>query len=757
MVDARNIIALRVKVEGLVQGVGFRPFVYRLAGRYKLAGWVENGNDGVRIEVQGYEKPVWNFLKALENEAPQASEISGINYEVIEPADRISFEIIRSNDLSDRITEVSPDIAVCADCLEDIRTQAHRLAYPFTNCTNCGPRFTIIRDLPYDRVNTTMEPFAMCDKCKAEYTDILDRRFHAQPVACNNCGPTYELVSGNEKFNDIKSITEIVSGMLKSGKIIAVKGIGGYQLACDATNERTVLRLREAKNRETKPFAVMFRDPDTLAQYTELDDIEKQLVISWKRPIVILKEKKMLAPSVSNGFGTIGGMLPFMPFHYMLFDFCDIPALVMTSGNISDEPIVISNEMAFRTFSGFVDAILTYDRDIHNRTDDSVVFAVNGKERPIRRSRGYVPRPVDLSIDADGIFAAGAELVNCFCLGKEKQAFMSQHIGDLKNLESLEFYEESLERFKRLFRVKPTLAAADMHPDYLSTRFAGNLGIPVTAIQHHHAHIASCMAEYGLDQEVIGIAMDGTGLGDDGNIWGGEFLVCNLLGYKRHSHLEYLPLPGGDAVTKEPWRTGVSLLYKVFGTDLYNLDIPFIRSVEPGKLAMLIEALDKQINTPLSSGAGRYFDAIAAILGICTISGFHAEAPMRLEAAIEDDVKGMYGFSAGKVISLRQTVEEIVEDLRIKVRPGVISAKFHNTLADIVCEKAEEIRTATSINKIILSGGTFQNRFLLGKAENWLRQLGFEVFSNVKVPANDGGIALGQLAIAAKRRKANHK
>ncbi len=428
-----------------------------------------------------------------------------------------------------------------------------------------------------------MDPFVMCETCRREYEDVLDRRFHAQPVACTTCGPEYELIVGEKTVKHFPEILDETCSLLEKGKIVAIKGIGGFQIACDAQNEEAVNRLRERKVREGKPFAVMFANVETLQEYVYLFPEEKRSVQRWRRPIVIAQEKKKLASGVSVGFKTIGAMLPYMPFHYLLFEKLKIPAIVLTSGNLSDEPIVIDNREAVEKLTRIADAVLVYNREIYNRTDDSVVFAVNEKERIIRRSRGYAPEPVNLDLNVDGIFAAGAELVNCFCIGKGNQAILSQHIGDLKNLETLEFYTESFERYKKLFRANPTLVVHDMHPDYLSTRFAKELKIQSIEVQHHHAHIASCMAEHNLDEKVIGVSMDGTGYGDDGHIWGGEFFVCDLAGYERKNHFDYVPLPGGDSVTKEPWRTAVSYLYKTYGKDFLRLDIPFIHNLDKGQ------------------------------------------------------------------------------------------------------------------------------------------------------------------------------
>jgi hydrogenase maturation protein HypF len=735
-----------------VQGVGFRPFIYRLAHRHRLTGWVENRNDGVFIKAEGDAGAVDSFIRAITAEAPLASSINHVAVEEALEEGFADFRIVKSSNTSDKVTDISPDIAVCLDCLEDLKIQPHRIDYPFINCTNCGPRFSIIKDLPYDRHRTTMEPFRMCDTCRKEYEDVLDRRFHAQPVACSVCGPEYELIVAERRVKSFQEILAEICSLLEGGKIVAIKGIGGFQIACDAQNEEAVNRLRERKVREGKPFAVMFRNVEALQEYVHLYPEEKKSVQSWRKPIVIAMEKKRLASDVSVGFRTIGAMLPYMPFHYLLFEKLKIPAIVLTSGNLSDEPIVIDNREAVEKLNRIADAVLVYNREIYNRTDDSVVFSVNEKERLIRRSRGYAPQPVNLQLNVDGIFAAGAELVNCFCIGKGNQAILSQHIGDLKNLETLEFYIESFERFKTLFRVSPELVVCDMHPDYLSTRFAKDMKIPMVEVQHHHAHIASCMAEHNLDEKVIGVSMDGTGYGDDGNIWGGEFFVCDLEGYERKFHFEYVPLPGGDSVTKEQWRTAVSYLYKIYGKDFLKLEIPLIQNLDKDKADLIVQAIDKRINCPLSSSAGRLFDAVAAILNVCAVSKFHAEAPMRLENVASGTIETGYPFDFGDVISFEPTIREIVEDLLENVKIAVISAKFHNTIINVIFAVVSQIRKETGLNKVALSGGTFQNKYILSRLELILAREKFELFSQCKIPSNDGGIALGQLAVAAKRR-----
>lgn len=736
----------------MVQGVGFRPFIYRIATMHKLTGWVENRNDGVQIKVEGEPVRLEQFLTALKNEAPQVSNITSLAVEEEQPEYSSVFEIFESTDVSEEITEISPDIAVCDNCLHDMKDQTHRINYPFINCTNCGPRFTIINDLPYDREKTTMAVFPMCELCKVEYSDILDRRFHAQPVACNNCGPYYELIYHGKRIEGIDRITTLVAERIFRGEIVTIKGLGGFFMACNATDTQAVDRLREAKNRDGKPFAVMFSGLEELKKYAEVDSTEQKELLSWRKPIVILKTKKHLANGVSVGFPTIGAMLPYMPFHYLLFEKLKLPAIVLTSGNLSEEPIIIDNSAAEKKLLPVSDALLTYNRDIYNRTDDSVQMVVNRKNRMIRRSRGYVPTPIDLKLDVDGILATGAELVNCFCLGKGTQAFMSQHIGDLKNLETYEFFTQSIAQFEKLFRVKPITLVCDYHPEYLSTKYAKAREGLLIQIQHHHAHIASCMAENGLDEKVIGVSFDGIGLGDDDNIWGGEFLVCDLADYERITHFEYVPMPGGDKATEEPWRMGVAYLYKTFGSDILKLDLPFLNKIKKRDIELMLQIIDKDINCPLTSSAGRLFDAVAAILNICTHADFHAEAPMRIESIIDENVNEEYNYHIDEVISLTGTIREIVGDIQSGKPVPVIAAKFHNTIISVIFAAVREIAQKKNISKVVLSGGSFQNRYMSGKIENLLKNNNFQVFTHTKVPCNDGGLALGQLVIAAKRR-----
>jgi hydrogenase maturation protein HypF len=564
-------------------------------------------------------------------------------------------------------------------------------------------------------------------------------------------------------YQDIHKIIRVFNQEVMKGKVVAIKGLGGFHLACDAFNEHAVNSLRSRKNREGKPFAVMFRDISVIKKYLQVNAEEEEVLLSWQRPILILKNKasaSQLAPSISNGFQTTGAMLPYMPFHHLLLEGLQTPAIVLTSGNISDEPILIDNNSAISELSSVADIFITNNRDILNRTDDSVAMVTGNKPRLIRRSRGYVPSPVHTHLDLEGIFAAGAELVNCFAIGKGKQALLSQHIGDLKNLETLDFYEESFDRFVKMYRFEPEVFAVDLHPDYLSKKFCQEydgshlVSEPrkFTEVQHHHAHIASCMAEYGLDEKVIGISLDGVGFGTDGNIWGFEFLTCDLSGFQREYYPDYVPQPGGDLTTYEPWRMAVAYLYKVYGSDFVNLPLPILKVIEKERLHLVIQAIDKGINSPLTCSAGRLFDAVSAITGICLFSDFHAEAPMRLEQVVCDKESGSYDFHFGQHIETGAIIKGIVDDMIHGCNRSIISTKFHNTIAEIISSGCQLIRENTGIKKAVLSGGTFQNRYLLYRTEMLLQKDGIDVYSHERVPTNDGGIALGQLVIAAKRR-----
>ena len=747
--------AYLIIVTGLVQGVGFRPFVFRTALYNGLSGWVRNTNECVEIFVQGPELKIRQLLSDLKNNAPSASHVDLITTFPAELSDDSEFRILKSENNSDLVTEISPDIAVCADCLEDMKRQSGRINYPFINCTNCGPRFTIINELPYDRLNTSMAVFPMCTPCHAEYMDVNDRRFHAQPVACEKCGPHYTFFAGNKRIEGTDQIIEQLCKMILEGGVIAMKGLGGFHLACDATNEEAVTRLRMMKRREGKPLAVMFPDMDILKKFAAVSPVEEEILFSWRRPIVLVKNagKNKLASGVNVGLNTVGAMLPYLPFHHLLFERLDIP-IILTSGNLSDEPIIIDNTKALQTFSGIADGVLIYDRDIENRTDDSVVRVVRDIPAIIRRSRGFVPSPVNLNLNTEGILATGAEQVNTFCIGKGSKAILSQYIGDLQNAETTVFYEETVGKFLKLFRMKPEIVVSDLHPEYFTTKFASdkNHNTKHIQVQHHHAHIASCMAEHGLDEPVIGVALDGTGYGTDGNIWGGEFLYCDLQDFERFTHFKYMPIPGGDRGIEEPWRMAVSYLYSVYGDEITKSVLPFLKKLPAEKLDFILKMLKSGTNCPMVSSAGRLFDAVSAILSLCLKASFPAEAPMRLESIIEPGCKEKYPYIFQENVEFDLTILSIAEDIRKNISPGIISAKFHNTIISVIFDVVNAMNERYHCRKVVLSGGTFQNKYLVEGLFGKFMDSDFEVYSHRIVPANDGGISLGQLAIAAKRR-----
>lgn len=747
--------SIKIHIKGLVQGVGFRPFVYRIAQKGGVLGTVENRNDGVHIIVTGKANVLNNFLDVLKEEAPPASRVDEINSEEIELLSFPDFSIKESENVSDAVTGVSPDISVCKECLEDMHLQDHRIKYPLINCTNCGPRFSIIKELPYDRPLTTMSDFVMCDTCAGEYKDVIDRRFHAQPVACNKCGPRYSLI-GEEDF-DIIQIVDRINEVIKSGGIIALKGTGGYHLLCDPFNQSAVAGLRTKKGREGKPFAIMCRDIEIVHYLAETNNEEENLLLSWQRPIVLLKSKSKVADSVSNGLNTVGVVLPYMPIHYMLLDHLESGTILFTSANISDEPVIIDDKRAVSELVDIADIIVSYDREIHNRVDDSVAIIMAGKQIILRRSRGYTPSPVRTNLSAEGIFAAGAELVNSFCIGKGSEAIMSQYIGDLKNDATLDFYKESFLRFSKLFRFKPNYVVCDLHPDYLSTRFAETIAedhsIEILRVQHHHAHIASCMAENQIGDKVIGLSLDGVGLGSDGHIWGGEVMIADLEEFERVYHFDYVPIVGSDKVSSEPWRSGLAYLLKYYPDRSVIEDLARSMNIDSAKTGLFASGIKNNINSHYYSSAGRLFDAVASLCGVNTVSDFHAEAPMRLESILDKSERAYYDYVLESgIISYGPTIEQIVEDLLNGVVPSIISTRFHNTVVNSLLEVVAEISQETGLRSVVLSGGTFQNRYLSDSLFKNLNKYNYKVYLQGAVPQNDGGIALGQLAIAAKKR-----
>jgi len=752
---------MRVHISGIVQGVGFRPFVYGLADRLKLRGWVKNTSAGVEIEVDGERDVLDTFINLLREEAPPLSRIDDLTVS-IRPVNRFtSFDIVHSEAVEGAFQPISPDVSICEDCLRELfDPDDRRYRYPFINCTNCGPRFTIIQDIPYDRPKTTMAPFDMCPACEREYTDPRDRRFHAQPVACPECGPQVWLESTDGSKEAVTGMNAIdrARELLRQGKILAVKGLGGFHLACDATNAMAVLELRNRKLRVDKPFALMMPDLETVKRHALLNRPEGELLLSPARPIVLLRRRSEsgIAHEVAPKQDWIGVMLPYTPLHHLLLEKAErIPeVLVMTSGNLSEEPIATGNEEARLRLSKLADAFLMHDREIHIRCDDSVVRVFDKQIYPIRRSRGYAPFPVKLPWNAPPLLAAGSELKNTFCITNQGYAFLSHHVGDMENYETLKSFEEGVAHFERLFRVRPQALACDLHPNYLATRFAQERsereGIPLISVQHHHAHIAACMAEHRLDEPVIGASFDGTGYGEDGAIWGGEFLVAGFKDCRRAAHLEYFPLPGGDAAIKRPARTALALLWSL-GLD-WEDTLPPVQEFCAEDRTILRTQLEKRINTPDTSSMGRLFDAAAALAGVRQKVNYEGQAAIEFEALVDPTEKGGYHFELdGSQIRMRGAVEAMMQDVFAGIPSSRISARFHNGLAEMVRKITEKISAETGIRKVILSGGVWQNITLLGRTLSLLRDGGVQVYIHQEVPPNDGGLSLGQAVIAAAR------
>ncbi|MBE0675387.1 MAG: carbamoyltransferase HypF [Bacteroidales bacterium] len=749
----------RIEIEGLVQGVGFRPFIYKLATSLGLEGTVENLNTGVRIFVNTSNGVIEKFIDALSREAPQQSQVESVRFDRVDTMKFSGFSIISSINLSDEVTRISPDIAVCPDCLADMERQQQRIDYPLVNCTNCGPRFSIIKALPYDRQSTTMSHFKMCPLCREEYGNLNDRRFHAQPVACNNCGPVYSMLIDGTIVEGTDEIASRAAALVDSGKSIALKGTGGYHILCDATNESAVSTLRMAKGREGKPFAVMCRNIDTAAGLGELSEREVESLNSWQKPVIIVDGGKRVAKSVSNGLGTVGVILPYMPFHYLLFRKLKTDVILFTSANLAEEPVIKDDEEAITGLGQLTSAIIGYNREIYNRTDDSVGRLIAGEVRLMRRSRGFAPTPVRIGSVSEGIFGAGAELSNCFSVGKGKEVILSQHIGDLRNAPTMGFYETSYRRFADMFRFTPQIVARDFHPDYLSSVFADRLslqtGAPVNMVQHHHAHIVSCMSENGISGKVVGVAMDGVGLGSDGKIWGGEFMLADRCDFERLAHFEYVTIAGGDSVSFEPWRSALSYLNRYGLIDTVPGNLQLIGMTGPERVKLYVELVRKGINSSEYSSAGRLFDAVAALIGADHTSTFHAEAPMRLESQIVRGVRDAYEFDIRDgVISFEKTFSGIISDMSMGKNPGEISAKFHNSVAKAIVAGVKYCSDSSGVRNVALSGGTLQNRYLTEAVYEELKSHKYSVYFHRNIPANDGGLSLGQVSVAAARREA---
>lgn len=756
-----------IQISGIVQGVGFRPFVYGLATRLALTGWVRNTSAGVEICVDGSRAALEQFTHLLLAELPPLARIDTCEVSWLPANGFEQFEIIQSAAIDSAFQPISPDICICNDCLKELFDPSdRRYRYPFINCTNCGPRFTIIRDIPYDRPNTSMADFKLCAACESEYLNPRDRRFHAQPVACPDCGPRVWLEASGSDSPLAQGVAAIQAARtrLLEGRILAIKGLGGFHLACDATNPDAVAELRRRKLRVGKPFALMFPSINGVSNHCQVTADEASLLQSRQRPIVILNRLpgSNIAAEVAPGQNTLGAMLPYTPLHYLLLTHPDLPPLVMTSGNLSEEPICTENSEARQRLASLADVFLLHDRPIETRCDDSVARLGPGSGMILRRSRGYAPDPLRLPFEAPNILATGAELKNTFCLTRQRYAFLSHHIGDLENYPALQAFESGIQHYQRLFRVQPEAIAYDLHPDYLATRHALQRAeveqIPAIGVQHHHAHIAACMAENGLDENarVIGVAWDGTGYGEDGAIWGSEFLLAGYGSYQRLAHLAYVPLPGGDLAAREPWRMALAWLQRSridWEPDL----APVRHATRPGSTIDRLEALRHQIesglNSPPTSSMGRLFDAAAAILGIRQEVSYEAQAAIELEVLADPAEKSAYP------LELRPNGEiepgplwrGLLADLRRGDPIQRLSSRFHNSLANLVVDVCQAARQQTGLSQVALSGGVWQNMFLLRATCQALEKARFEALLHRQVPANDGGLALGQALAAVVR------
>jgi hydrogenase maturation protein HypF len=752
-----------VRVEGIVQGVGFRPFVYGLATSLGLSGLVGNDADGVFAEIEGDAAVVSKFLVLLEQQAPPLARIDRITTARMRPAGSAEFTIAASQPGGERRALVSADSATCADCLRELADPAdRRFRYPFINCTNCGPRFTIVRDVPYDRPQTTMSGFTMCAQCAAEYHDPADRRFHAQPVCCPACGPRLALTdaTGTEVSGSDDPIAA-AAGLLLAGRVLAVKGLGGYHLAVDAGDERAAATLRARKHREDKPFAVMVPDLATARELCVLDDAAERLLSSSRRPIVLCQRRPAaaarIAAAVAPGNSQLGLMLPYTPLHQLLLGQVGRP-IVATSGNSSDEPIAYQDADALSRLASIADAFLLHDRAIHIRTDDSVVRVTGGRESVLRRSRGYVPEPLRLRhAFPRPVLACGAELKSTFCLAKESRAFLSHHIGDLENVETLLSFTSGIEHFRRLFDIDPQLVAHDLHPEYLSTKYAAELtGVQLTGVQHHHAHIASCLADNDADGPVIGVAFDGTGYGTDGTIWGGEFLIADLTGFRRAGFLEPVPMPGGAAAIRQPWRMAAAYLAAAFPDGVP--EALAVRRRNDSTWAPVTAMAARGINAPLTSSAGRLFDAAGALLGVRDVINYEGQAAIELEQLADPAERSAYpaAMAEGEFLRLRgaDLIRHAADDLAAGTDRSVVAARFHNGIAAAIVAACRALRDRHGLPTVALSGGVFQNLLLAGSTADQLRGDGFTVLTHSRVPCNDGGISLGQAVVAAARDRA---
>ncbi len=750
-----TIARVRIVIRGAVQGVGFRPFIYRLGTGLDLAGWVGNTAQGIQIEAEGEKNRLERFLVKIESDKPSRAVIQSLETSWLDAGGYERFEIRDSDVSGDKSAIVLPDIATCRECVEEIfDPTSRRYLYPFTNCTHCGPRYSIVESLPYDRNNTTMKKFAMCKICLFEYENPANRRFHAQPNACAACGP--QLTLWNEAGDVLALKSEALDRTVEfvcKGKIVAIKSLGGFQLICDARNDAATLRLRQKKRREEKPFAVMYPDLETVRQDCFVSELEERLLRSPEAPIVLLRRRKPdLAPSVAPDNPYLGVMLPYTPLHHLLLKRFKAP-MIATSGNLAGEPICIHEHEALERLRKIADLFLVHNRPIARPVDDSIVRVMAERELVLRRARGFAPLPVPAQKIRSGVLAVGAHLKNAIAISNPGGVFISQHIGDLETAQAYETFKKTIAEFGELYDSKPERIACDLHPDYLSTQYARRTQLPVISVQHHHAHILACMTENELDGPVLGIAWDGSGYGPDGTVWGGEFLrILPNLTFERAAHFRTFRLPGGETAVREPRRTALAVLYEIFGSDVINMkQYHPVRAFSVPELSVLRMMLAKGIQSPRTSSAGRLFDAVASLAGLHQVIRFEGQAAMRLEFAAYDfrtDESYPLLMTEGdpSIIDWEPLVRALLEDLRKNESAGLISAKFHNTLAEAACRVAERVGE----EKVMLSGGCFQNKYLTERTIEILKKRGFRPYWHQRIPPNDGGIALGQTVAALR-------
>ena len=745
------MIAKKIVVKGIVQGVGFRPFIYKNATKNNLKGFVNNTSKGVFIEVEGYEEDITYFIDEIKHKPPVLSKVTDIKIIDKEIEGYTNFKIIESKEEEEAITLISPDIAICDDCLRDIRDKNNRrYRYAFTNCTNCGPRFSITKKVPYDRENTTMDVFQMCSECREEYNDPLNRRFHAQPNGCSKCGPRVYIC--NKEGNKIISndpIKDIVKE-IKNGKIVAIKGIGGFHLACDAKNKEVINELRKRKKRPRKPLAVMMRDIETVKKYCDVNELEERILLGNKKPILLLdKKRNSLLPKELTNYqnGKLGVMLPYTPVHHILFSE-DIDILVMTSANISGEPMVYKNHEAIEKLKGIADFYLMNNRHIYIPIDDSVSRVVLGKESVLRNARGYAPKSMEIKDMAYSI-ALGANSNNTFAIANNENIFFSNYIGDLANYNTWQHYINSLEHMKGIYNIDPKSYFYDLHPNFYQNELLKEIKTKKIGIQHHHAHIVACMAEHSLEEEVIGVAFDGTGYGTDGKLWGGEFFICDKERFKRLAHINYIALPGGEGAIREPWKIAISYLYDTFKED-YTAYVP--KHLQEKKHQIITEIIKKDINSPKASSIGRLFDAVAALLGFDGKITFQGEAAIDLENLCCRDDQSFYQYNISLddgiyIIDCKPLIKSVVIEVIDGIDKELIARRFHNTIIKFTIELCEILRKEYNLSSVVLSGGVFQNEILLINIYKELIKRDFKVYIHEQIPANDEGISIGQMII----------